>query len=754
MTQAQQYLLRLLEEFDTICKENNIKYCLAGGTLIGAVRHRGFVPWDDDVDVYMTRDEFNKLVKIYTSGGFPNGRVLECQEANRNYINTFGRYEDITSTAIHKSQIVTEDYAGEVLDILQLDPIPNGKFFEKHHWNNLTLYSDLINPASPYSHRTGKNYLRYCFYNWLSKRTSKDFVLKILEKQMFCHRTSKCKRYMMRWGGAPLLFPYEMFDELSLVSYEHLKVYIPSNYNSYLTYHYGDEWYLVPHVEEQMGHEAVHNMYYSYTEVRNMYKEYINVDEVFGEYAFRKKEMLKHSRDIHRVADTLVRCRGAVIREELLNDIKTKRIDCQKKYELAQYKDLAKVFADYYKAQNSPAYSGRDTYVGIYRYLNPILIDLPNDILLIALKCQFDMSSVSKTFRIIEIYENNKSIVPKSIRELKRDILLFRTSQDLYFSGEYKESIILLKDLLVKYPNNIFILKLYIRCLLSCGCFDGLNTYIEKGLTLSPTDGEFIKYQADVLYDTNLTKALELYKYAYENTQNGIIHLEIKDIFRHEIEHMLDDAQMYVKNLDFDKANKILSRIKSINSLLNMDLYSEKMFIKLNLQCNRTIDFSLWEYWKEHFQNDDEYFKLGELILVSLEEPIELVEPHLCSFKATNSLMNVEEVLYMIDSLKRISNNAILLDKYRADILASRGLFQEAYDMYHDLIKNIDSNTLEYREIVVLFKKDIDQYNRYYKEYGNNVFLIKNIEAKYGSIVDLGNLEMSLMKLQDWVLEL
>ena len=56
--------LDLLSYFDTVCRKNGIKYSLTGGTLLGAVRHKGFIPWDDDVDVFLTRQEYEKLEKL------------------------------------------------------------------------------------------------------------------------------------------------------------------------------------------------------------------------------------------------------------------------------------------------------------------------------------------------------------------------------------------------------------------------------------------------------------------------------------------------------------------------------------------------------------------------------------------------------------------------------------------------------------------------------------------------------------------
>ena len=69
MTEKQKYLLKLFREVDEICREHNLRYVLAGGSLIGALRHEGFVPWDDDVDLYMPRPDWEKFIEIVFGGG-------------------------------------------------------------------------------------------------------------------------------------------------------------------------------------------------------------------------------------------------------------------------------------------------------------------------------------------------------------------------------------------------------------------------------------------------------------------------------------------------------------------------------------------------------------------------------------------------------------------------------------------------------------------------------------------------------------
>ena len=81
MTEKQQYLLKLFREIDEMCKKHNLRYVMAGGSLIGVARNEGFIPWDDDVDIYMPRDDWNKLVEL-SDQVLPPNRAFQCVDVD------------------------------------------------------------------------------------------------------------------------------------------------------------------------------------------------------------------------------------------------------------------------------------------------------------------------------------------------------------------------------------------------------------------------------------------------------------------------------------------------------------------------------------------------------------------------------------------------------------------------------------------------------------------------------------------------
>lgn len=110
-------MLDMLKYFDTLCKANNINYWLSSGTCLGAIRHGGFIPWDDDIDIEMLRDDYIKLEKVFIE---TNEYVLQTWNNDKYYCLPFAKMRD-KNTVIYNSLF---KYKGVFIDILVIEKSP------------------------------------------------------------------------------------------------------------------------------------------------------------------------------------------------------------------------------------------------------------------------------------------------------------------------------------------------------------------------------------------------------------------------------------------------------------------------------------------------------------------------------------------------------------------------------------------------------------------------------------------------------
>ncbi len=121
-------LLLLLKEFDRICRKHNIKYYLSDGTLLGAVRHKGFVPWDDDIDVQMSRSEYERFCEVCKEELDKSKFFFQNQETDKHYNWVYGKLRLKNTTYMRVGQEHLKQDSGIFMDIFPLDNISDNKF--------------------------------------------------------------------------------------------------------------------------------------------------------------------------------------------------------------------------------------------------------------------------------------------------------------------------------------------------------------------------------------------------------------------------------------------------------------------------------------------------------------------------------------------------------------------------------------------------------------------------------------------------
>lgn len=559
MTEKQENLLKLFKEIDEICKEHGLRYVMAGGTLIGVWRHEGFVPWDDDVDIYMPRDDWEKFVEICKTELPPN-RAIQCSDVDRRYSNSFPRYASTDSCALHKHQIIADDLAGEIIDVLTLDPIPaDDKEYEKYR-THLMIYSELLNVAVIYGSRWEIPVSMYLKYLLMYKFLGKDRTLKKLEKIMFSYKEEDCDRYAMRWGGCPFLFDKDMMFPVKYGMFEGEKVMIPHRTSDYLIWHYGDEWSYIPPHGERESHEAIEVEGATFKELREEYMPKINKRKVRSDSITRKLRALIYAKRINRSAVQGRKIKAYALSADLHARVKESTVSLGELLEKKDFTALNEFFADYFRIQLSADFIGREDYLNIYPFYHPVLVKVEDDIFMAAMMTLFYTERISKAYRMLQIREKEDHLTPE-MKKLMEDVVLFRKGVCHYEFKEMQEAEAIALELLERYPDHPGFLKFYCRFLMERAGERRLEAerFLEKALKLFPEDGYFLKYKADILWMNGSSRdALVLYAQAREKTTNGIVWLEMDRLLRGYKQEVLDTCENLIDNKAKEEAVELM----------------------------------------------------------------------------------------------------------------------------------------------------------------------------------------------------
>lgn len=259
MTHLQSKLYVLLKEINDICKKNDIEYFLAGGTALGAIRGGGFLPWDDDIDLYITEKNWQKLVKVMESQT-PDDRIFVCVENDHWYRNVVGRYVDKETTVMMKSQMVCGKACGQLLEFFIFDPMPLGEEKKREHRQKVKIYSELltssfvVNRSIFYNNREFDQDL-YKKYRKRCETEGEEKVLNELLTEIKSNDEDAADSYCMRWGQRNLIYTKEMFGAGRPEKFEDDYFPVPAQQEKVARIAYGDDWMYIPEGAGKVVHD-------------------------------------------------------------------------------------------------------------------------------------------------------------------------------------------------------------------------------------------------------------------------------------------------------------------------------------------------------------------------------------------------------------------------------------------------------------------------------------------------------------------
>lgn len=245
----QNILLSYLLEVDRICKKHNIKYFLGGGTLLGAIRHHGFIPWDDDADIMMLREDYDKFCKIAQSE-LPKNMTFQSNETDKHCYYEFAKIRldnTIFATGFAKNHKTMHN--GLAFDIFCHDKTANSRLGQKIHLG-MTLFTRALVFNKWNNRKTDNgNRLQTAFTNFCIKLFPIRFSLWLERKTLSFFKRKKNAKYLYDGMGRNVYngsFPISYLDEAVYVDFEGYKLPVPKEYDKYLTFLYGDYMELAP----------------------------------------------------------------------------------------------------------------------------------------------------------------------------------------------------------------------------------------------------------------------------------------------------------------------------------------------------------------------------------------------------------------------------------------------------------------------------------------------------------------------------
>lgn len=257
LTAVQHTLLGFLKEVDRICRKHHIKYFLGGGTLLGAVRHKGFIPWDDDADVMMLREDYEHFLTVlpYELPNYITDQNTE--EANHFAFTKLRLNETILSTEF--SARFKNLHNGVFLDVLAQDKTSNKRFSQKLHMKMTAQLRWLVLNKWRGTPMNANNK----FVSFIGDVIKAIFPLKALEKmqnRMMTRYNKKDTGVLYDSMGRNVergAYPEEWLKEAVYVDFEDAKLPIPKEWDKYLSYLYGDYMEMIPVSERHVSHEIV-----------------------------------------------------------------------------------------------------------------------------------------------------------------------------------------------------------------------------------------------------------------------------------------------------------------------------------------------------------------------------------------------------------------------------------------------------------------------------------------------------------------
>lgn len=268
MTELQMVECDILKHTISVCVKLNIRYFLVCGTALGAIKYEGFVPWDDDVDIGIFREDYERFL-TEAQQHLPEHLFVQSYKTDPGYTNIFAKIRNSQTTYIEKTVQHMSINHGVYIDVFPLDGYPKElkkqRELEKKKW----LYRKLLS-SNYIAERSWSGQITYKLMRVIGIHKRSSHILRKYDRLVSAYSVEDSEIICNHgnWQGKLEYASKEQYGNGMVVKFEGIDVRVPEKYDEYLTQKYGD-WRSDPPLEDQVGHH-----YYSIMDLNKSYTEY------------------------------------------------------------------------------------------------------------------------------------------------------------------------------------------------------------------------------------------------------------------------------------------------------------------------------------------------------------------------------------------------------------------------------------------------------------------------------------------------
>ncbi len=259
LKEIQNRLAEILEWFHGFCAENGLRYYAIGGTLLGAVRHGGFIPWDDDTDVGMPRPDYDRFVEAMKTRGHGRFVAETAEDGNKDFTYRHCKLFDTTTTAVHLHKY--EIKRGLFLDVFPLDGVGDTREEALKTYKKFKRKDHFVAAKTTYKYDK-----KFKFYQNAAAMIARALPYgrrrAIKKLHAFCRRRDyDSSRYVGNLFGIwreREIVEREWLGTPTLKKFENIEIYCPENSDGYLTSVYGDYMTPPPEDKRKPDHECLY----------------------------------------------------------------------------------------------------------------------------------------------------------------------------------------------------------------------------------------------------------------------------------------------------------------------------------------------------------------------------------------------------------------------------------------------------------------------------------------------------------------